>query len=136
LETGELKMMFNYEMKPDPGIFRESTSRSENQEAKTMTALIVKFKSQLSMEELLRISEERVDRYRALDGLLQKYYLEYQEENHYGAVYIWESVEDIKAFRESDLYRTIPEAYQLEGDPEITMGEVAMTLRPEEVPAK
>jgi len=96
-----------------------------------MTALIVKFKSQLSMEELLRISEERIDRYRALDGLLQKYYLEYQEKNHYGAVYIWESEEDIKAFRASDLYRTIPEAYQLEGDPEITMAEVAMTLRPE-----
>ena len=96
-----------------------------------MTALIVRFKSQLSMEELLRISEERIDRYRALDGLMQKYYLEFQEKDHYGAVYIWESEEHIKAFRNSELYRTIPEAYQLEGDPEVMMGEVALTLRPE-----
>jgi len=97
-----------------------------------MTALIVKFKSGLSLDELLRISEERADGYRAIDGLQQKYYLKYSE-NEYGAVYIWDSEEDIKQFRESDRAKTIASAYKVEGTPEMTVAEVVMTLREDQL---
>jgi heme-degrading monooxygenase HmoA len=131
LETRNLKLMFNYEKQSGPGIFREFANPIENQEAETMIALIVRFKSQLSYEEVLKMAEDRADRFRALDGLVQKYYLNYAEKDEYGAVYLWESEEALKKFRDSELARSIPEAYKAEGAPDILPGEVIMTLRPE-----
>jgi heme-degrading monooxygenase HmoA len=118
-------------IKSGPGILREIMILIENQEAETMIALIVRFKSRLSYEEVLKIAEDRADQFRALDGLAQKYYLNYPEEGEYGAVYFWKSEEALKKFRNSELARSIPEAYEAEGAPDIRMAEVIMPLRAE-----
>lgn len=94
-----------------------------------MIVQIVRFKTELSFDDVLKKSNERADRYRATKGLLQKYYLKYQSHDEYGAVYLWESEDDMKNFLASDLARTIPEAYQVQGKADIQMGEVAMVLR-------
>ena len=99
-----------------------------------MTALIVRFKSGLSFEELLKKSNDRADKYRATDGLLQKYYIRFQGDGEYGAVYLWESEEALEKFRSSDLAGTIAETYKTDGDLDLQVGEVVMTLRPETAP--
>lgn len=74
--------------------------------------------------------EERAPQYRALKGLVQKYYLKYAGADEYGAVYLWESGAALKEFQESELRRTIPATYQVQGAPEIQTAELFMPLRP------
>jgi heme-degrading monooxygenase HmoA len=100
----------------------------------TMIAQVVRFKSRLSDAEVLEQYEARAPRYRAMPGLLQKYYLRFTDTDEYGAVYLWESEEALQAFNESELRRTIPDAYEVEGASDIQRAEVVMTLRPEHVP--
>jgi heme-degrading monooxygenase HmoA len=96
-----------------------------------MVTLIVRFKSGMTYEELIKKSEERAPQYRALKGLIQKYYLKYPDTNEYGAVYLWDSMDSLNAFSKSELRQTIPEAYQIQGEPEIQAAEVIMPLRSE-----
>ncbi|MGD8747090.1 MAG: YdhR family protein [Balneolaceae bacterium] len=95
-----------------------------------MIAQIVRFKSEMTDEEVQKMYESRSPRYRALPGLKQKIYLRFTETGEHGAVYLWESKKDIEEFRKSELSRTIPTAYQVKGDADIQLAEVAMTLRP------
>jgi heme-degrading monooxygenase HmoA len=94
-----------------------------------MIVQIVRFKSGLSDEKVLTTYEARAPRYRALKGLIQKYYLRFPETSEHGAVYIWESEADLKEFRESDLGRTISTSYQIQGEADVQMAEVVMMLR-------
>jgi heme-degrading monooxygenase HmoA len=97
-----------------------------------MVVQIVRFKSGLTYEQLLKTAEERAPQYRALKGLVQKYYLKYAGPDEYGAVYLWESEAALKAFRESELFSTIAAAYQVQGAPDIRTAELMMPLRPGE----
>ncbi|MEJ2720793.1 MAG: hypothetical protein P8181_06580 [bacterium] len=94
-----------------------------------MIAQIVRFKSGLSYEKVVETFTERAPRYRELKDLVQKYYLRYPDTDEYGAVYVWESEEAMKEFRDSELGRTISSAYQVQGTPDITIAEVVDTLR-------
>ena len=94
-----------------------------------MIATIVRFKSELTEERLLEVAESRAPEYRAIEGLIQKYYLRYPETGEYGAVYLWESEEAVKRFRESGLMRTIPATYRILGAPEFLPADVLMPLR-------
>lgn len=100
-----------------------------------MIVQIVRFESRLKDKDVLATYEARAPRYRALPGLLQKYYLRFPETGEHGAVYLWESESALKAFRDSELARTIPDAYAVRGEPEIRIAELVMTLRPEAAPA-
>jgi len=91
---------------------------------------IVKFESALSEAEVLAVAESRLEQFRALPGLLQKYYVKTGQPNHYGGMYVWDSMESLTAFRESDLAATIPSAYQVVGAPEIEILEGMFPLRP------
>ena len=70
----------------------------------------VKFNSTLSEAEIQRVMEERAPQFRALPGLLQKYYLRDVQTGEVGAVYIWDSEESLRAYRQSDLAQTIKKA--------------------------
>jgi heme-degrading monooxygenase HmoA len=94
-----------------------------------MIIQIVKFETKLSFEEVLDIARERAPEFRKFSGLLQKYYVRTDRPNRYGGVYIWESPEAMKEYRESDLASSIPQAYQVLGPPEIEIYEVAFSLR-------
>jgi heme-degrading monooxygenase HmoA len=94
-----------------------------------MIVQIVRFKSGLSDDEVLEMYKARAPRYRALKGLIQKYYLRFPATGEHGAVYVWESEDALKAFRESDLGRTIANVYQIQGEKDAEMAEVLMLLR-------
>ena len=94
-----------------------------------MIILSVKFKSALSNNDVMRIVVERAPSFRALPGLIQKYYGHEKDTGEFTGIYIWDSEQSLRAFRESELARTIPEAYQVEGEPRIEIFEVPLVLR-------
>jgi hypothetical protein len=96
-----------------------------------MIAQIVRFRSGLSEPDVLRTYRARAPRYRAIAGLVEKYYLRFPGGEH-GAVYLWNSSEAMQAFRESDLARSIPEAYDVQGAPQVEFAEVVFALRGDE----
>ena len=94
-----------------------------------MLIQITKFETKLTEEEVVKRAKERSDRFRALPGLLQKYYIKLDNPKRFGAVYIWDSRESFEAYRTSDIAKTLPEAYQIVGKPDIELIEGLFALR-------
>ena len=94
-----------------------------------MIMQIVKLKSSLSEDELLDRAHERAPQFRAIGGLLQKYYLNRPGEGEYAGVYIWDSMESLAAFKESDLAKSIAAAYEVSEPPVVEISEVMFPLR-------
>lgn len=95
-----------------------------------MLAQIVRFRSELSDEEVLKMYASRASRYKEVKGLTQKYYMRFPATEEHGAVYFWDSEDDLRQFRESDLARSIPDAYRVRGTPDVQVAEVVMVLHP------
>lgn len=91
--------------------------------------LLVSFETSLSLDEILEIAEARADEFRALGGLLQKYYLHDPASGRVGGLYLWESAAAFDDYRNSELRATIAEAYQSKSEPQIQVFQVAKTLR-------
>ena len=89
----------------------------------------VKLRTELSEEELLAIAEERAPQFRALPGLVQKYYVRRDGPGEFGGVYLWDSMESLAAFRESELAATIAQAYRVVEPPVVEIAEVLFPLR-------
>ena len=94
-----------------------------------MIIQLVKFENTLSESEVLDTANERADQFRALPGLVQKYYVKLSEPNQYGGVYLWDSRESLAAYRESDLAASIPTAYKVKGSPTVEILDVLFQLR-------
>lgn len=94
-----------------------------------MVIQIVKFESELGEEELLATAQARLEQFRALPGLVQKYYYRMEAPRRYGGVYFWDSMESLRAFRETELAATIPKAYRIKGEPEVEIMEILFPLR-------
>lgn len=94
-----------------------------------MIMQIVNLRSPLSAEQLLERAHERAPQFRALPGLLQKYYLDRPGDGEYAGVYIWDSMESLQAFRESELAKSIAAAYQVTEPPHIEISEIMFPLR-------
>ena len=94
-----------------------------------MILQIVKLRTDLSEGELLEIAHERAPQFRGIPGLVQKYYVRRGGPGEFAGVYLWDSPESLAAFRESDLAKSIPEAYRVAEPPEIEIGEVLFPLR-------
>ncbi|MEZ4522104.1 MAG: YdhR family protein [Thermomicrobiales bacterium] len=95
-----------------------------------MLVLTVKFQSNLSYDEVMAVVQERISDFRALSGLIQKYYGYEKSTGAYTGVYIWESAEAMRAYRESELAQTIAAAYQAVEPPRIEIFNLIETLRP------
>lgn len=94
-----------------------------------MIIKVVKFKSGLSDSEVLEVMNERAPRFRALPGLVQKYYGHEKETGEFTGIYLWDSEESLRQFEDTELARTIPQAYKAEGQPRIELFEVLFPLR-------
>jgi heme-degrading monooxygenase HmoA len=91
--------------------------------------LLVKFKSALPEDEVKRIADSRIEEFRALRGLKQKYYLQDAQSGEYAGLYLWESVETFDEYRNSELRASIAAAYQAVGEPRVEVFKVWMPLR-------
>lgn len=85
--------------------------------------------SDLSPEELTKRYQERMPQFRAIPGLIQKYYAMDPNTNEMAGIYLWDSEESLAAYLESDLRKTIPEAYELTAPPTIERFDLVDTLR-------
>jgi hypothetical protein len=83
----------------------------------------------MSDQEVLATYQARAARYRALPGLVDKYYLRFDASGEHGAVYVWRSPEALAEFRASELGASIPDVLQVVGAPEVTIGTIVMQLR-------
>lgn len=96
---------------------------------KPVLALLVKFKSALPFDEVVKVMNDRIDEFRALKGLQQKYYLQDRATGEVCGFYLWESEKDFTAYRESDLRASIAAAYQATSEPQIQLMDVLEVLR-------
>lgn len=100
-----------------------------------MIVSLVRFKSRLSDDEVQSMFEERADLYRSVPGLVEKIYLRFRETGEFGAVYVWHSEEALMRFRETELARTIPSAYQVEEAPRAELADVRLAIQPNATPS-
>ena len=77
----------------------------------------------------MEVATSRLDDFRLLPGLRQKYYVKFDGANQFGGVYVWDSKESADAFRASDLAASIPCAYKVKGMPELEVLEGFFALR-------
>ena len=94
-----------------------------------MMIQLVQFETVQNFDEILKVAEKRKPEYAAIPALRQKYYLKLQKPNHYGGLMIWDSADDIAAFRDSDLAKTIGTSYGVTGAPDVSVYDVMFPLR-------
>ena len=94
------------------------------------TILYVRVKTDLDPGELERRLEERRPRFLDVPGLIQKMYGRDETTGDVCGIYFFESQAALAAFRDSELARTIPEAYEAT-DVRREVYEVLYPLRPE-----
>jgi hypothetical protein len=101
-----------------------------------MHILIVKFQSGLSHDEVVRNLQARLPLFRAVPGLIQKYYARETSTGDYVGIYPFESEQALRDYRVSEVARGIPGVYQVQGTPRIEELEMLFPLRPEIMPAR
>lgn len=74
--------------------------------------LFVRIKSGLPLPELERRLQERRPRFLEVAGLIQKIYGRDPSSGDVCGIYFFETTADLQAFRQSELARTIPAAYE------------------------
>ncbi len=100
----------------------------KNQNSNDMIVQIIRVKSPLLEEDLLEIAKERANQFRALPGLIQKYYIRIGE-GEYGGVYVWDSKESMMAYKQSELAATIAKAYMATEAPQVEVNDLLFSLR-------
>ena len=80
---------------------------------------LVKFHSGLAHDDVIRNLKERLPLFRAVPGLIQKYYARETATGDYVGVYLFESEQALRDYRESEVARGIPRVYQVQGTPRI-----------------
>lgn len=94
-----------------------------------MILQIIKLKSDLPEEELLKRAKERESNFKSIPGLLQKYYVKTSVVGEYGGVYIWDSLKSQQNYQKSDLAKSIPSAYEIKEVPKVEMMDLIFQLR-------
>jgi heme-degrading monooxygenase HmoA len=93
-----------------------------------MVIQIIKLKTNLPEEELLRRARDREPQFKAIPGLLQKYYVKIGP-GQYGGIYVWDSSDSLRSYRNSDLAISIPQAYEVIEAPDIEIMDILFQLR-------
>ncbi|WP_242086945.1 hypothetical protein [Aestuariivivens sediminis] len=96
---------------------------------KTGTVMqMVRFKTRLSEKELYEVAKKREPQFKAIAGIVQKYYLKLGD-HEYGGVYVWDTMESLQVFKASELAASIPDAYHVIGSPTIEIMDILFQLR-------
>jgi hypothetical protein len=90
--------------------------------------LVLLYKSGLPIEEILQRFRRRSDKYRDVRSLLQKLYVREESTGQVGGIYVFDSKENLEAFRNSDLAKSIGEAYKFVEPPTVRELEIVKVL--------
>ncbi len=93
-----------------------------------MNILIFLFKSGLPFEEIAKTSEEKADQYKKVPGLIQKYYVQDKSSERVGGVFVFDSIENLQAFKDSDLAKSTAEVYKFLDPPHTQVLKIAKVL--------
>ena len=94
-----------------------------------MELVFATFESELSHEEIESTMRTRAERFREVDGLVQKYFVHDRENDRYGACFLFDTVASRDAYFASDLSAGVGEAYAVVGDPTVTTAHLLFPLR-------
>jgi heme-degrading monooxygenase HmoA len=94
-----------------------------------MEVVFATFESELSSKEIEQTMRQRAEKFREVDGLVQKYFIHDQADDRYGAFFIFESEESRDAYFESELSASVGDAYAVNGEPDVTMASLLFPLR-------
>ena len=94
-----------------------------------MEVYILLFRTGLPVEELMKVSSIRRELFKKVKGPVQKYYISDTESDRVGGVYIFDTKENLEAFKNSELSKSTPDAYQFLVDPEVKIFNVSSLLR-------
>lgn len=94
-----------------------------------MKMLIMRFSTKKSAEELSQLSEAGFEKFRSLPGLIQKFYVRYEETGEVGGVYLWETGEALQAYLDGPIVKSLPERFELREDPKIEVVDIQYALR-------
>lgn len=97
---------------------------------RSVQALLVLFKSALSPERVDELFRARADRYLAVPGLLQKFYIRDPQTGQAGGFYVFDSAASLEAFSQSDLARSIGDAYRPTEAGQRRQLDIVLALRP------
>ena len=73
--------------------------------------LLVRFKSTNGEKELIQLFENDLELFHNVQGLVEKYYIEEEETDVNGAIYVFDSKAAKTAFLNSELAKSIPSRY-------------------------
>ena len=94
-----------------------------------MEVVFVTFESELSSEELEETLHSRDEKFREVEGLVQKFYLRDREQGRVGGFYVFDSQDSRDAYLASELRATIGDAYAVKGEPDVSMFHLLFPLR-------
>lgn len=95
--------------------------------------LLVRIETDLEFEELMRRVQERRPQFCEVPGLIQKIYAQDAATGHMCGIYFFEDQSALEAFRETELAKTIPSAYEAT-DIQRSIFEVLYPLYPDRGP--
>ncbi len=95
-----------------------------------MRALLVLFRTKMSVKEALRRADELKQNIRKTPGLLQHFYIRDPSTGQFGGFIVFDSEKSLAAFRESGAPMKALEAFQIEGAPEVRPFQIGTTLYP------
>jgi heme-degrading monooxygenase HmoA len=93
-----------------------------------MEVVLIMFKSDLPKDKVIKNFEARADLYRAVPGLVQKYYIHDDATGHFGGIHVFDTHESAEAFMNSDLVKSIGNAQKSHEAPTIRLLHVDLVL--------
>ena len=97
--------------------------------SRPMSMLLVKFHTKLDDVQVRRLLDERLPQFRAVPGLIQKYYARESATGDYVGIYLFDTEESLLRYRSSELARSIPAVYEVVGSPRAEVLELLFKLR-------
>ncbi len=94
----------------------------------------VRFDTTLDEDAFAAAARDRVPAFLEVPGLIQKFFVRFDDEKGFGGVYLWETRAAIEAYRASELSASVGEAYEVVGETEVESAEVLLALREFPVP--
>jgi len=91
-------------------------TNKKNNMQNSQAVLSVKFNSIHSSAELIQLFKQDLDLFKAVPGLVQKYYIAEEGTRAHGGIYVFENKAARNAFLNSDLASKIPSIYGVEPD--------------------